>query len=116
MDPITFYIFCRVTMMLGFGLGSIGDVFSTNAALAHGGKEANPLWRWAMGILGPKWVIPRVLLAQAIVWANVGNAFGEYVWWAALAAVVPLLVLGYVVWSNFRIAKTLREKARSNLQ
>ncbi len=112
MEPLTFYLFCRVTMVLAFGLAVL-DCFSTAAALAYGGKEANPIWRWVMGFLGPMWVIPRVLLALLIVWLNVGNALAPFVWYAVPAALVPILVLGYVVFSNFRIALRLREKARS---
>lgn len=115
MEPTLFYFLCRTLMVLGFLL-AILDAASTIAALAFGGREANPLWRWAMGILGPYWVIPRLLLGLAIVWVNVGTATAPYVWYAIPAAVVPLLVMGYVVFSNFRIAHRLREKARSELR
>jgi hypothetical protein len=121
MDYLTFYYFSRVMMVLGFGL-AVADVFSTIAALAYGGREANPLWRWVMAgiayLKGPKalWGIPRILLALGIIWLGVGNAFAPYVWWKIPAAIVPNLVLAYVVWNNFGIAKMLRERARSNLQ
>lgn len=121
MDYLTFYFFCRIVMVLGFAL-AVADVFSTIAALAYGGREANPLWRWVMAgvayFKGPKalWGIPRILLALGIVWLGVGNAFAPFAWWKVIAAIVPNAVLAYVVFNNFRIAKTLREKARSNLQ
>lgn len=118
MEPTLFYYFCRTMMMVGFALAVL-DVFSTIAALAYGGREANPLWRWVMAAVayfkGPKalWGIPRILLALLIIWLSVGNAFAPYHWWAVVGAILPNLILAYVVWSNFRIAKALREKARS---
>ena len=115
MGYLTFYFFCRVMMMLGYGLAVL-DAASTTGAIYYGGKEANPLWRVVMGLIKEKWIAPRLLLALGIVWLGVGNAFAPFAWWKVLAAIVPNMVLAYVVWSNFRIAKTLRENARSNLQ
>jgi len=120
-DHLTFYFFSRIMMVLGFAL-AVADVFSTISALAYGGREANPLWRWVMaGIAyfkGPKalWGVPRILLALVVVWMGVGNAFAPFAWWKVAAAILPNAVLAYVVWNNFRIAKTLREKARGELR
>lgn len=112
MDPTLFYYFCRICMVLGYAL-AIMDAFSTIAALAYGGKEANPIWEWFMGVLGPYWCIPRILLAQGIVWVNVNNATAPFVWYVIPAAILPIMLLGYVVQSNFRIAYRLRRAARA---
>jgi len=121
MDYMTYYYFCRTMMSVGFILAVL-DVFSTIAALAYGGREANPLWRWVMAAVAyfkcPKalWGIPRILLALGAVWLSVGNATAPFVWYAIPAALIPNAVLAYVVWSNFKIGKALREKARSEYQ
>ena len=112
MDPITFYYFCRTFMVLAFILGVL-DAVSTGAALAYGGREANPIWRWVIGIIGPYWIIPRIGFALGIVWVNVGTATAPFVWYAIPGAVLPVLLLLYVVVSNFRIAIRLRRLARS---
>lgn len=116
MDPLTFYLFCRVTMSLGYAL-AIGDMASTVRALFYGGREANIGWRyviehWKM----PAFMVLRVVFGLLIVWLSVGNAFAPYVWYAIPASLIPNAILAYVVWGNFRIANTGREKARSLYQ
>lgn len=115
MDPITFYVFCRVSMMLGYSLAVL-DAASTTGAIYYGGREANPLWRVVMGLIKEKWIVPRLLLALGVVWLGVGNATAPFAWWKVAAAILPNAVLAYVVWRNFGIAKALREKARSELR
>lgn len=54
-------------MLLGaLALAQVGDVFTTNAVLAHGGGEANPIMAWAQSSLGGGWVVPK-LAATALL-------------------------------------------------
>jgi hypothetical protein len=43
------------------------DVFTTNAALASGGTEVNPLMRLSMANLGSVWWLPKAALALFIL-------------------------------------------------
>jgi len=121
MDSVLFYFFCRIMMSVGFILAVL-DVFSTIAALAYGGREANPIWRWVMAAIiyfsssKALWGIPRILLALGSIWLGVGNAYAPFVWYSIPTAIIPNAILAYVVWSNFSIANRLREKARSELR
>ena len=121
MDQTLFYYFCRIFMAVGFALAVL-DFASTMAALAYGGREANPLWRWVMAVIAMVstkkglWGVARIWLALLIVWLGVGNATAPFVWYTIPAAIIPNTVLAYVVWRNFGIAKNLREMARSKLR
>ena len=95
------YFLCRAALMYGF-LFTIFDAFSTILAVRNGAHEANPAWAWWMHLIGPKWVIPRIMVGQVAVWANV--TFGHFDWMAVGTMSVTGAVLTWVVIHNLRIA------------
>lgn len=59
-------LFSKV-LLCGFALAQLGDVMSTNSALASAGTgEGNPIMAYAMASLGPLWWLPKAGLA---IWA-----------------------------------------------
>jgi hypothetical protein len=62
------YLVAGTFMMLG-----ILDALSTNLALEAGAYEVNGFMRWLQEVLGPFWVVPKLMLqalvAAMIVWS-----------------------------------------------
>jgi len=113
MDPDTLHVFSRICLLLAYA-GAILDMASTIGATYYGGVEKHPVWRWVMALWNGKvlFMLGRVLLGVGIVYMNV-SAGSSREWYGPLLGILPVLLLFYVSWSNFRIAKRLREIARS---
>jgi len=92
-----------VEAIIAYVIANLLDVISTNKVLKNGGKELNPVMRWAMDKFGHLWVIPKLLFAG--VAAGVAFHFG-FIWmiWALAG------VYGLVAVNNFRVAKKLKDK------
>lgn len=55
---------CLLAIYVGL---TAADVITTNAVLSTGmGREANPLVRWLMGVLGASWWLPKVFMALVL--------------------------------------------------
>jgi len=91
-----------VEAIIAYVIANLLDVISTNKVLKNGGKELNPVMRWAMDKFGKAWVIPKFLLA--------GIALGLFLYFGVLWLVwVAAAVYGAVAVNNFRIAKKLED-------
>lgn len=91
----TLHFALRVFALLAL-LGAVLDVFSTIAALRQPNvTEANPIQKWSMAVFGTAWVIPRLLLADAVIAAAVytGDTWGALALLAAAAALETYAVL-----------------------
>lgn len=99
----TINLVLRILFTLLF-FGAIGDCFSTNKALSLGAREANPLPRWFMAVLGPKWVLARLAMAigsgAGVItapastpdWARIGIlAVGDVLTWVAVVSNILLI-------------------------
>jgi hypothetical protein len=81
-------------------IATLADVFTTLAALVLPGVyEANPLILSFMRLLGPAWVIPRILLALGIVAA----ALSVPGWPAVGLLVFAIAITAYAAVHNFRL-------------
>jgi hypothetical protein len=98
---MTLYFLARALLVYGFST-SIGDAFSTYFAIRNGAHEANWGWAWVMKTIGPKWVIPRIMFAQGVVWVNV--TFGHYDWISVGTLSITAAFMSWVVWHNLRLA------------
>ena len=100
---MTMHILIRAMMLLVF-VGTCGDVWSTNRALATGGAvEANPIMAFLMRIFGSFWIIPRILF-------GLGNIFLVIHWpataetWKGVASFgLNIALLAYVIWNNITV-------------
>lgn len=102
MDHYTLlYFLCRAILVYGFAC-TIMDGFSTFLAIRNGAHEANWGWAWVMRVIGPKWVVPRIMVGQASVWANV--TFGHFDWITVGTMSVTASFLTWVVVHNLRLA------------
>jgi len=89
---------------LSFAL-AMADVWSTQKALAQPNtKEANPLIAFFMRVLGPKWILARLLMALLVVAAALlrGDSLVS-----AAVLLFNVALLGYVVYSNLKTGKVL---------
>lgn len=84
--------------IIAYVVVNVLDVVSTNYLLKRGGRELNPVMRWAMGKFGKAWVIPKMGLAGAAL-AIFLHFDLLYMVWAGAGAVV------LVAANNFRLAK-----------
>jgi len=80
----------------------IGDIYTTTRALRLGGKEANPLMRWAIDRLG---ALPALLLTKgatlALLWSQIDHP------WAMYALPVLCAFYAWVVAHNVEQVKRL---------
>lgn len=89
-------VLCVLVILL-----TLGDIFSTNRALRKPGvHEANPLMALFMRLLGPAWVIPRIIMSLGIVASTV--VFNDNLR-GAIALTLNCLLLIYVVRSNWKL-------------
>ena len=80
------------TMLLGlalYALATVADVATTSRALARGGREGNPVIRFAMERLGAGWVVAKGALALLVGALLVASG---HAWPLFLAAVVTAAV------------------------
>lgn len=88
--------------IIAYAVANLADILSTNYLLRRGGRELNPVMRWAMDKFGKAWVIPKLALAGAGLWLFV-SVNAEWAIWAGAALV------GVVAVNNFRLGKGLDE-------
>jgi hypothetical protein len=89
--------------IIAYVLANVLDVVSTNRVLKSGGRELNPVMRWAMEKFGKAWVIPKMALAGAALGIFLHLNLIWVVW-------VGAALYGGVALNNFRIARKLKDK------
>lgn len=81
-------------VLIAYIMANLADIVSTNKVLRRGGRELNPVMRWAMEKFGKFWVVPKLALAGFA--AAMILLYGDmWMLWAATAlyAFVALLNL-----------------------
>ena len=76
---------------------SVADILTTNRILARGGHEANPFMAWLMAILGPQWMVAKVLATAVIAFWLVAD-WEHRLAKVAMAAAIGLSML-FVGWN-----------------
>lgn len=85
-----------LTLIAAFVVLQIADVATTNAVLAQGGWEANPLGAYAIEHFGPWW--PAAKLTPMLVAAILMVRWDQRVV-AAIVAVMGIVVLNNAFWA-----------------
>lgn len=88
--------------VIAYVIANLLDIASTNLVLKRGGRELNPILRWAMEALEGGWPLVKIGFAGAAL-ALLTASFDE-VWpiWAGAA------VYGLVAINNFRVARRMK--------
>ena len=82
--------------LAAYALAQIADVVTTNRALRSGGREANPVIRWAMARTGRAWPLVKAAITGAAAAGIVTQAGPLWLW--------PVTVLtAAVAWWNTRV-------------
>lgn len=81
------------TWFTAFMLATIGDAALTVYALAHGGKERNPLMRRLMGIIG---IPPALFVIKGLQAATLFAALQVRILWVPVLAMV---FIGVCLWN-----------------
>lgn len=92
----------RILMVLTFLL-AMADVWSTNRALANGGREANPVMAFLMRLLGEKWVLARLSFALFTIFTVMSNTVARESWTGVLSFGLNVALLTWVVWNNVKV-------------
>ena len=95
----------EIVTMVAFAVLQIADVYTTYKCLKLGATEANGALAWVIRTTGRAW--PLLKLALAIV-------AGYILWSDGVMLSLWLLnaIYGFVVLSNFRVLKALKDKSR----
>jgi len=78
----------RKTMLAAFLLAQFSDILTTNAALARGAWEGNPLMAGAQAALGDCWFIPKVAMVALLLWLLSRTAKPRLIVFAAALSVL----------------------------
>ena len=101
MNPLLLHYALRIAIMWSWA-ATIGDWVSTNRALGYpGNSEANPIMRWAMKLLGTKWVFFRMALAQGLIFYTVHNY--DNTWQSLASTTLAAAGVSYVVYHNWKL-------------
>lgn len=93
------HLLVRVLMLLVL-LAAMGDVWSTNRAIARGAKEANPVMALFMRLLGDKWVMARLLFALLNIWMVMRSPATAETWKGAASFGLNVALMAWVIWHN----------------
>lgn len=84
-------------MLILFVALQVGDVLTTNKALATGAKEANPIVKWLMDKIGDKWWVIKIPIIAIM--------FGV-IYTPAWVILIPINILYiWVVWNNYKVGR-----------
>jgi len=89
----------RKIMVATFLLAQLADILTTNAALARGAWEGNPMMAAAQAALGVSWFVPKLALVALLLWMLCRTKRpGVVVFAAALSVVGPVNNVVTLVW------------------
>ena len=86
----------KLALVAILGVAQVADLLTTNAFLARGGIEANPVMAYAQHAMGAGWAIPKLAIALAIIWV-----FNKAHTRRHMAIVIPAVALaaGAPIWN-----------------